>query len=386
MTALTVTAVSLRRLLRDRTAMFFVVLLPVVVILVIGATVGGHSNPRVVVVDQDHSPISANLVAELRSSSGIVITVATSEDQARTAVRRGEQTAAVVIPAGFGSRLGAGGTGQVAVIGSAAPGSRQAADAVVGAIVARNAAPLQAAAFAAQQGGGDFTTDLALARRLQATTQAVTVQTHVVNSTSDVLPGGFGYSAPTMLVLFVFVNALAGGAAMIQARGLGIYDRALAAPVRPADVVLGEALGLLSLTLLQSLLIIAVGLVVFGVTWGNPLAAAVLVFVWALVGTGAGMLSGTLFRTPEQASAIGPSLGIALGMLGGCMWPLAIVAPFMRSLGHAAPQAWAVDAWTTLLSKGGQLADIATQLAVLSGFGLGLLALAAYLMRRTLVT
>ncbi|HEU5470800.1 MAG TPA: hypothetical protein VFV67_09105 [Actinophytocola sp.] len=50
-------------------------------------------------------------------------------------------------------------------------------------------------------------------------------------------------------------------------------------------------------------------------------AAAALITVWALVGTGTGILAGTLSRTPEQAGAI----GIAAGMLGGAMWPLEIV-------------------------------------------------------------
>ena len=60
----------------------------------------------------------------------------------------------------------------------------------------------------------------------------------------------------------------------------------------------------------------------FGVSWGNPFAAAALIGIWALVGTGAGMVSGTLFRTAEQATVIGPAVGIAFGMSGGCMWPL----------------------------------------------------------------
>ncbi|MGH8839570.1 MAG: ATP-binding cassette domain-containing protein [Jiangellaceae bacterium] len=84
------------------------------------------------------------------------------------------------------------------------------------------------------------------------------------------------------------------------------------------------------LTLLQSLLIVGVGALLFGVDWGNPITAGALVALWALVGTGAGMLSGSVFRTPEQASSIGPTVGMVAGMLGGCMWPLAIVTVRLR--------------------------------------------------------
>jgi len=189
-----------------------------------------------------------------------------------------------------------------------------------------------------------------------------------------------------MLVLFVFINALAGGAAMIQTRRFGIFARALAAPIRPRDLVLGEALCYLTLALGQALLIVVVGAVMFGVSWGNPVAAAALIGMWALVGTGAGMASGALFRTPEQASAIGPALGITFGMLGGCMWPLEIVPQSVRMVGHATPHAWAVDAWVTVLSRGGSLADIAGYLAILAGYAVALLAFASLRLRRSLVT
>jgi ABC-2 type transport system permease protein len=214
----------------------------------------------------------------------------------------------------------------------------------------------------------------------------VPVRTEVVNSQSNFLPLGYSYSAPTMLILFVFINAVAGGAAMIQTRRYGVFARALAAPIRPRDLVLGEALCYLALTLGQALLIVVVGAVMFGVSWGNPLAAAALIGMWAMVGTGAGMASGTLFRTPEQASAIGPAVGIAFGMLGGCMWPLEIVPQSVRLIGHATPHAWAVDAWVTLLSRGGGLADIAGYLAILAAYALVLLGIASLRLRRSLVT
>ncbi len=385
MTALAIALVSLRRITRDRTSMFFIVLLPVVVILVIGVTVGGQSSVRVAAVDLDHSPAAAGLVHALGTTPGITLVHVADVDAARTAVRRGQQDVAVVIPAGYGARLTAGRKVRLTTIDTSATGNRQAADTAVGAVIGHHAAQFQAAAFAAGHSGRDLETTLALARRLQGGVPRVGVDTEVVNGSSNILPTGFGYSAPTMLVLFVFVNALAGGAAMIQTRGLKIYERIMAAPVRPLDVVLGEAVGYLLLALLQSALIVGVGLAVFGVSWGSPLAATVLVALWALVGTGAGMLSGTIFRTPEQASAIGPALGIGLGMLGGCMWPLAIVAPAMRTFGHLAPQAWAVDAWTILLSRGGTLSSITLQLGVLAAFAFALIGLATFRFHRSLV-
>jgi ABC-2 type transport system permease protein len=40
----------------------------------------------------------------------------------------------------------------------------------------------------------------------------------------------------------------------------------------------------------------------------------------------------------------------------------------LRRIGHLTPQAWAVDAWTSLLSRSGTIFSIAPQLAVLGAF------------------
>jgi ABC-2 type transport system permease protein len=98
------------------------------------------------------------------------------------------------------------------------------------------------------------------------------------------------------------------------------------------------------------------------------------------------MAAGTMFRTPEQASAIGPVIGITFAMLGGCMWPLSIVSPAMRAIGHATPQAWAVDAWTNLLSGHGTVTTIWHQLGILALFALGLFAIATIRSRKLLGT
>lgn len=377
---------SLRRLVRDRTAMFFVVALPIVVILVIGITVRGFNSFRVgVVLPPSSGPATHELTAALDADPSLDIRTVPDVATGRTELRRGEISGLVVIPSRYDAVATGGGTLRIPVVASAAGSDQQAVVAAVSAVVAHQAARMQAARFTASVTDTPLDVALARATRLQPSNSVVGVRSELVNR-SSVLPSGFSYSAPTMLVLFVFINALAGGSAIIQARKLGIYDRAMAAPIHARSIVIGEAGASLSVALLQSVLIVAVGGLIFGVQWGNPLAAIVLVIVWALVGTGAGVLSGTLFRTPEQASAIGPAIGIAFGMLGGCMWPLEIVTPAMRTIGHLVPQAWAVDAWSVLLSRGGDLAAIGKQISILAAFAVVLLAVASARLHSTLTS
>jgi ABC-2 type transport system permease protein len=348
-TSLALAAAELRRVTRDRTFLFFLVVLPILVILLVGLTTASSTNIRVAVVPGQPTPLATQLVHDLEASPELKTQRFTTRAQGVAALRRGEVEAVVVVPMTLDADLRTGATTRIPVLVSGAVQSSQAAVTAVSSIVAGQGATVQAAKFATTHSTRSFQQNLAMTRSLQRETPVVPVRTQVVNSESNFLPLGYNYSAPTMLVLFVFINALAGGAAIIQARRFGIFARALAAPVRARDLVLGETLCYLTLALGQALLIVVVGAVMFGVSWGNPLAAAMLIGMWAPVGTGAGMISGTHFRTPEQATAIGPAVGIAFGMLGECMWPLEIVPQSVRLLGHATPHAWAVDAWVTVL-------------------------------------
>jgi ABC-2 type transport system permease protein len=384
--AVALAGAELRRFTRDRTFLFFMVLLPILIILLIGITVSSNEEIRVGVVNQKPAALSSSLARALADDPALTVESLDSRTAAAEALRRGEVSAAVVIPDGFDASLRAGEPVTVPVLVAGTAQNSQASLTAIQAVVGRHSAAVQAASFATDRRLRTFDQNLAAATRLQQGDQAVPLRTELVDSSSNYLPLGFSYSAPTMLVLFVFINALAGGAAMIQTRQYGILSRSLAAPTRPRDLVGGEALAYLGLTVGQAVLIVGIGAFLFGVDWGNPFAAAALVFVWALVGTGAGMLSGTLFRTPEQAGAIGPAVGIAFGMLGGCMWPLEVVPPSVRMLGHATPHAWAVDAWVEVLSRGGGLPQIAGYLGILALYAGALLALASLRLRRSLVT
>jgi ABC-2 type transport system permease protein len=290
----------------------------------------------------------------------------------------------VILPAGLDAALQAGSSVAIEVLADPANSAEQAAAATVASVVADQGSRVQAAVFATEQASGTVQENVGRAATVEPGLARIGLDARQVQTRPDVLPEGFRYSAPTMLVLFVFLNALAGGAIIVENRRSGMYERMAAAPIRAWTIVEGEALTYVGIAVIQSVLIVGLGALVFGVSWGNPLAASALIAVWAVIGAGAGLLSGTLFRTPEQATSIGPVLGIALGMLGGCMWPLSIVTNFMRQLGHATPQAWAIDGWTAVLARHAGITSISRDLAVLAVFAVAFLGIASLRLRRAL--
>jgi ABC-2 type transport system permease protein len=104
------------------------------------------------------------------------------------------------------------------------------------------------------------------------------------------------------------------------------------------------------------------------------------------VATAVGLLIGATVSDPDQAASVVTPVAIGLAMLGGCMWPLEIVPPFMQAVGHLTPHAWAMDAWMGLVFDGDGVAGIAVDLAVLAGFAAALGLLATWRLRRALTS
>ena len=377
---------ALRRLARDRLALFFIVLLPVVIILIIGLTFGDAGSERlpVGVVDQGAGRLGSELRAGLDASPALDPRAYEDADALRKAVRRGVVAAGVVLPAGYDQALRAGRPAEVTFVVDQTRPAPAPVRSAVAAVVARQAAEVKAAGFAAERPASPSTPPWPGPGPWPTCQERLRVEATTVGGREDALPTGFNYTAPANLVLFVFITSVAGAAGLIEARRLGVTRRMLATPTTVTTILFGETLGRFAVALLQAMIIFGVGWLVFGVDWGDPPAALLLVVTFALVATGVGMLLGAVLRNAEQATSIGPMAGIALGMLGGCMWPLAIVPAPMRTFGHLFPQAWAMDAFIALIARDAGLAGIARQLAVLAAFAAVLLALATWRLRRTL--
>lgn len=373
---LTIALTGMRQYARDRSALFFTLLLPVLIIVVIGLSIGGTTEVPVGVAVEDDSSLAADLGRRLRRLDGIAVRSYDDTRTLRRDVRRGSVVAGVVVPSGYDAALRGGGATVTMLLGADA-GAIATRPVIAGAVSAQAAEVL-----AARSTPGDLDANLAVARTV--TGQARVVDVERTSLGGDPLPSGFSYTAPSNLVLFVFLSSLASATVIVASRRLGVARRMLATPTSARAIVTGFALGRFVFALLQGLFVFAVGALVFGVDWGDPAAAAALLVAFALVAMSAAMLMGTLATTEEQAGSIGPPLGIALGMLGGCMWPLEVVPEFMRDLGHAFPHAWAMDAWIELIGQDAGFADIAPNLLALLAFVALLFPLATWRLRRSI--
>jgi ABC-2 type transport system permease protein len=381
--ALAIALLAVRRLFRWRANVFFLFVLPLLIILLLGAAFGG-GDARVGVVAPE-SRRARELVAALDAQPSLDVRRYDDAGRLEDAVEHGRVAAGVLVPAVYDRTLRTGGTARIRFF--ARPDSvAQDLRSTVDAAVARQAGVLRAARFLVAR-GEEASFAAALRRAEQVQTVVPPVAVRVTEPSGDPYPparGTFDSGASTQLLLFVFLTSLNAAIWMIEARRLGVTRRMLATPTSARTVVAGELLGRLGIALTQAAIIVGGSAIVFGVDWGDPAAAAAVIFAFCLVGCGAGLLLGTLARNDKQAGAVALLLGLGLAALGGSMVPLEVFPPAMRTLAHVTPHAWGNDAFTELVRHRGGPADVLPQLAVLLTFAAVLLGSATWLLRRSL--
>jgi ABC-2 type transport system permease protein len=387
MKALWIAAGNLRRMFRARANIFFVFVFPMLLILVLGATFGGSSSPRMGVASPGSGPLGTALLRQLQRAPQLQVVPVASASALLTEVERGNVDAGIVIPPGYDRAVRAGHDVRIRYLARPDQSSQQLGETVRG-VVARQAALLGAARFAVgERSAPSFAAALARANRVAPHIAAVSVtQTSAGTAVFPSSLGQFDEGAWSQLLLFLVLIALTGASALIESRRLGVARRMLATPTSPATVIAGEALGRVLIACVQALVIILGTALFFGVRWGQPAGVAAVVILYACAGAGAGTLVGALFRNEQQAAGISLLLGLGLGALGGCMAPLEIFPPALKRIAHLTPQAWGNDAFDKLVGHGASITGILPQLGALAAFAAVLLSVAAWRLHRVLVT
>lgn len=381
--ALAIAGTNLRRLFRERANIFFLFVLPMLIILLLGAVFGGQS-ARIGVLADEPGRLGERLADSLADRESVDVVRFGSAKELEDAVSRGQVDAGLVIPAGYERTLRSGGTATLRYY--ARPDSlAEELRVTVEAAVAEQSAVVAAARFVARESLASF--DAGLRRATAAAAVVPDIRVRVVTPEEEEYPttgGRFDLGASTQLLLFVFLTSLTSAAALIETRRLGISRRMLATPTPARTVILGELLGRLAVALTQALLIMAGSLLLFGVDWGDPAGAVSITLAFSLVGSGAGLLLGSVLANEQQAGAVSLLLGLGLAALGGSMVPLEVFPEPVRAVAHVTPHAWGNDAFSDLLRHGGGLVDVLPEVGVLLAYAAVALSLATWRLRRVI--
>jgi len=371
----------------DRSTWIFFLILPLIFTAVIGVATGGfardpNADPRyrVALVDQDGGELATRF-ADVLAESIVVRPEASDEAAALSLLDSEDVTAVIVIPAGFGEdllsgngadvelRLAAEDNDGLAVREAVQSASAQVSRTLLAALVSvEEAEAIRPFADDAER-QAYFQEALRLANEAAETTPVEVQNTQAAQSSLLQIPQGFTQSSPGQLVTWVLATLLAGASALVGERTSGTLRRLLTMPAPKWTILGGKILGRFTLGLMQMALMIAAGLFVFNVRWGNsPVALMMVAVCFGLAATALGLFLSTISRTDQQAGGFGSLGTFLLAPLGGAWFPIEITPPAFQTLSQIFPTTWAMRGFTDVIVRGQGPRGVLLECGVLLGF------------------
>jgi len=354
------------QVLRDKRTRVILIVPPILQMLIFGyaATYEIRHVPTVV-LDQDHSQESRDLISRFTSSPYFTVEQQlTDSRQIRDQIDSGDATVGLEIDAGFAEKLRSGQTAPLQVIVDATNSNTA----------------LIASSYVTQIALG-FAQDAQQDRIDRIAPQLVTQMPSVVldqrpwynpnlSSRWFFVPGVIG---TLTVVLVITLTAFA----VVREREIGTLEQIMVTPIRPVEFILGKTLPAFLIGLLDVSLIAVVGTFWFQVPFRGHLSVlftGAVLFLLCMLGVG--LLISTISSTQQQAMVTAFFFIMPAIVFSGFGFPIATMPPWLQYCTYLSPLRYFLIVLRGTYLKGVGMNILWPQMAAMGGLGVGLLTIA----------
>ncbi|MBP2017477.1 ABC-2 type transport system permease protein [Symbiobacterium terraclitae] len=353
---------NFRQLMRNRTAFFFNLIMPVLMLLYFGAANGGThittvATVAVGLVDQDGGPVARLIETGLRESGHFRVEVGDEAELIRR-LDAGKVRAVLVLPPGLSERVAAG-TGPSELTLHWDPTS---------------------SASVAARGGLQY---LVQSLETFGREPLFTVRDRRLDSTERL--GFFDFTMPGLLVYMVLnAGIMSVGPTISFQRRAGTLRHMFSTPLTLSSWLLGTVGSIQLMAVLQWFVLWGAGIAMFNVHMPANLPGTLLILLLSsTAGIGIGLAIAAFVRNGEAAMPVSIIVSMGLSFLGGAMLPLDQAPEIVQAIMRVMPSFYMTHALQQVTMKGQSLATALPDLGVLAGTAALSLSLAAWRLRRT---
>jgi ABC-type multidrug transport system permease subunit len=352
---------DLKLILRDRSAVLFSLLVPIVVITIIAeALFHSDSGPKLLVpvINEDGGPVANAFMKLLREHADVV---EMSREAAEHTVRDlNRAPAAIVFPAQLSKRYLQGRTSEITLLTDPAQAVDLQQVKVLLLLMDKEAA--------------------ALADPLDEEKIALKEQNLTGNR---VAVTAFEQNVPGFSIMFVLLAVIFGTAmGMHDERDWGTLPRLLVAPGGFTWMLIGKLGARFVLGVAQMLVLFLFGHYFFAVSLGSSFLAFLaltMAVVFAIVAVG--MVVAGVARTREQTLPLSLSFVMGFSALGGLWWPQSIQPEWMQRISPIVFTTWAMRGMNDLVLRDRGLDSMVVPVSVLVLYGVVAMAIGLWLYR-----
>src|SRR5512143_95621 len=370
---------DIKQLVRDKRALIFLVLMPVMFTVFMGIMLSppsGPSDPRLPIgfINQDQSGALGVELRSLLESSEAVRPIAVDQNDATRGgelVRDGQLAALVVIPDRFSAALLAGESIKAIVVVDPNSQAGQTANSALNTTTHRLLGAIEAAHLSTADHPENF--DAALKAALAAWQKppiGVTVETmNAPQEEKNPALRGFAQSSPGMLVQFTIFGLTTTATILVIERKSRTLQRMLTTSMRRWEIIAGHLLAMFTVVLLQQTLLIVFAQAFLSVNYlAQPLATLLVMVSFGAWIAALGLFISTIAKTDEQAVMWSLLAMFVLTALAGAWFPLDVTGQAFNTIGHLTPGAWAMDGFQNIVVRGLGVASVLVPTIVLLGF------------------
>ena len=302
-----------RQLRRDRRTLAMMIVMPILLLVILGYAASFDVSDIPTVVAGPGADVAATALPKSFQVAGTYTATAAqpgSHAWARDELRDGHAAVAIVTASAGGGPL-------ILVDGSQ--------------LFTAQAALRQ---FAAQRSGATATASTADPGRGAAAVANATIQVLYnpqLKTSYIMIPGLAG-------VILVFVGTVITSLGVVRERQAGTLEQLAVMPLRPADVFLGKIVPYFVVAVVDLVVVLAVGVAVFGVPFRGSLAVfglGALLFVFVTLGLG--VLISSVSQTQGQAIQLAVMTLLPQVLLSGLIFPLTSIVIGVRWIAYLLP-------------------------------------------------
>jgi len=358
-----ITTKEIRQLKRDRITFAMVVMIPLIQLLLFGYAINTDvRNVPVAIVDQSGTAQGRWIVEAIKATQVVEVKAYfDTSEAAQAAITRGEVRAALILNANLTQRLANNETlGQWLVDGSDTL--------IAGAITQLRNMPLQQALnIPSTQNWAQGSTALS-ARGLSNQSQTpstfeVTLFYNPEQRTAvNIVPGLIAVILTMTMILFT-------SAAIVREKEKGNLELLITTPIKPLELMLGKILPYILIGLIQMVIILGLGHLIFDVPVNGSLAQllmATLLFIAASLTLG--LIISTIAKTQLQAMQMTIFIILPTILLSGFMFPFEAMPKGAQWIAELLPATHFMRIIRALVLRGGDLMDMSFDALWLIGF------------------
>lgn len=193
----------------------------------------------------------------------------------------------------------------------------------------------------------------------------------------ELIPNSVQHNVPAWALFAIFFIVIPLSTNIVKEKTQGTGLRLFTSPISYGMLMTAKTLTYLTISLLQFVLMVLVGIYIFPLLGLPQLDINGKIPMLTLIATasglsaiGIGVLLGTFSQTQEQSAPLGATLTVILAAIGGVWIPTFAMPSFMQTLSNISPMNWGLQAFYDILLREGTLAAIMPEVGMLLLFSI----------------